>query len=89
MFTKNFSKDSRITIMLMAVATTFACELISYIYQIILFDLAIEILTFIKIIAIEILFNSMIIIIIYPIIEKAGTLLERIFTEDKILTRYY
>lgn len=75
--------------MLMAAATTFACELISYIYQIILFNLSIEILTFIKIILLEILFNSMIIIIIYPIIEKSGVLLERIFTEDKVLTRYY
>ena len=73
----------------MAAATAFVCELISYIYQIILFKLSIEIFAFIKIMLIEILFNSMIIIIIYPIIEKAGTLLERIFTEDKVLTRYY
>ena len=75
--------------MLMAAATVFACELISYIYQIILFNLSIEVWAFLKIILIEILFNSMIIIIIYPIIEKTGTLLERIFTEDKVLTRYY
>jgi len=73
----------------MAAATVFACELISYIYQIILFNLSIEVFAFIKIISIEILFNSMIIIIIYPIIQRAGTLLERIFTEDKVLTRYY
>lgn len=89
LFTKNFSKDSRLTIMLMACAATFACELISYIFQIILFDLSIEFWAFIKIMAIEILFNSMIIIIIYPIIDKAGILLERIFTEDRILTKYY
>lgn len=88
-FTKNFSKDSRITIMLMSCAVTFTCELISYILQIILFDLSIEVWRFIKIIIIEILFNAMIIIIIYPIIDKAGTLLERVFTEDKILTKYY
>ena len=75
--------------MLMAAATVFVCELISYIYQIVLFNLSIEVLAFIKIISIEILFNSMIIIIIYPIIEKSGILLERIFTEDKVLTRYY
>jgi len=75
--------------MLMAGATVFICELILYVYQIILFDLLIEIFTFIKIMLIEILFNSMIIIIIYPIIQRAGTLLERIFTEDKVLTRYY
>ena len=75
--------------MVMAAATAFACELISYIYQIILFNLSIEIFAFIKIMLIEILFNSMIIIIIYPIIEKLGALLERTFTEDKVLTRYY
>lgn len=73
----------------MSLATTFLCELISYIYQIILLGLSIEILAFIKIILIELLFNSMIIIIIYPIIEKTGALLEKIFTEDKILTKYY
>ena len=75
--------------MVMAAATVFACELISYINQIILFDLSIEIFAFIKIMLIEILFNSMIIIIIYPIIQKSGRLLEKIFTEDKVLTRYY
>lgn len=73
----------------MSLATTFLCELISYIYQIILFGLSIEILAFVKIILIELLFNSMVIIIIYPIIEKTGIILEKIFTEDKILTKYY
>lgn len=75
--------------MLMVAVSTSICELISYIYQIALFGLSIEIFTFIKIILIEVLFNSMIIIIIYPIIEKTGTVLEKIFTEDKILTKYY
>lgn len=73
----------------MAAATVFACELIAYIYQIILFGLSIEVFSFIKIIAIEILFNSMIVIIIYPLIQKSGIILERIFTEDRILTKYY
>lgn len=75
--------------MLMAAATVFVCELISYINQIILFDLPIEVFVFIKIILIEILFNSIIIIIIYPLIRKLGIVLERIFTQDKVLTRYY
>ena len=73
----------------MAVATTFVCELVSYMFQIILFNISIEVFAFIKIILIEMLFNSMIIIIIYPIIQKSGLLLEKIFTEDKVLTRYY
>lgn len=75
--------------MVMSAISTLACETISYILQIILFKLSVEVLAFIKILTIEILFNSMIIIIIYPIIEKAGILLERIFKENKILTRYY
>lgn len=75
--------------MVMSAISTLACEIISYILQIILFKLSVEVLAFIKILTIEILFNSMIIIIIYPIIEKAGILLERIFKENKILTRYY
>jgi len=75
--------------MVMTALTTFVCELISYIFQIILFNLSIEIFVFIKIILIEILYNSMIIIIIYPIIQKTGLLLEKIFTGDKILTRYF
>ena len=75
--------------MFMSAIATLECEIISYILQIILFKLSIEIIQFIKIVLLEILFNSIIIVIIYPIIKKAGTALERIFTESKILTRYY
>lgn len=77
------------TILVMSVVATLVCEIISYLLQIILFGVSIEIVRFIKIILIEILYNSMIIIIIYPIIKKAGITLERIFTQSKILTRYY
>ena len=73
----------------MTVGATLICEMISYLIQIIIFKLSIEILPFMKILAIEILYNVMLVIIIYPLIVKAGTTLERIFTEDKILTRYY
>lgn len=77
------------TLIVMSAISTLVCEIISYIVQIILFKLSFELGAFIKIILIEIIFNSMIIIIIYPIIEKTGILLERVFKEDKILTRYY
>lgn len=75
--------------MVMSAVATLVCEIISYILQIILFKLSFEVGAFVKIILIEVLFNSMIIIIIYPIIEKAGALLEKVFTENKILTKYY
>lgn len=75
--------------MLMTAGATLACEIISYLIQIILFKLSIELLPFIKIIAIETLYNVMIVIIIYPLIEKLGEVLERIFIEKSIFTKYY
>lgn len=77
------------TLIVMSAISTLVCEIISYIFQIILFKLSFELGAFIKIILIELLFNSMIIIIIYPMLQKAGMLLEKVFTENKILTRYY
>lgn len=50
---------------------------------------SIEVLTFLKIVLIEIIFNLMIIIIIYPLIRKLGEKLEQVFNEDKILTKYF
>lgn len=75
--------------MLMTAGATLACEIISYLIQIIIFKLSIDILPFIKIVLIETLYNAMIIIIIYPLIEKAGEILEKVFKEKKILTKYY
>lgn len=75
--------------MLMTAGVTLICELISYLIQIIVFKLSLEILPLIKILAIEILYNSMLIIIIYPLIEKTGDVLERIFKGKSILTKYY
>ncbi len=74
--------------MLMTAGVTLICETISYIIQIIVFSLSVDVV-FIKIILIEILYNTMLVIILYPIIKRAGSRLEKIFTEQKILTRYY
>lgn len=75
--------------MLMTIGATLTCEIISYLIQIIVFKLSIELLPFIKIVVIETLYNAMLIIIIYPLIEKAGEMLERVFKEKSILTKYY
>lgn len=75
--------------MLMTIGTTIICELISYLLQIIIFKLEIDLLPFIKIISIETLYNVMIIIIIYPLVIKLGELLEKTFTEKNIFTKYY
>ena len=74
--------------MLISVGTTLICEIIAYIYKIIN-GASIEVLTFLKIVLIEIIFNLMIIIIIYQLIRKLGEKLEQVFNEDKILTKYF
>ncbi|MDO5555700.1 MAG: hypothetical protein Q4G09_03330 [Clostridia bacterium] len=77
------------TIMLMTAGATLICEIISYLIQIIIFKGLIEILPFIKIVVIETIYNSMLIIIMYPLIEKTGNILEKVFTEKNVLTKYY
>ena len=69
--------------MLISMGTTLICEIIAYIYKIIN-GASIEVLTFLKIVLIEIIFNLMIIIIIYPLIRKLVEKLEQVFNEDKI-----
>ena len=66
-FDKNFSKENRITIMLMVVGTTIIFELGAYLINAIIISYDLEILTFIKILSIEVLYNILITIIIYPI----------------------
>ena len=75
--------------MLITAGISIACEIVEFIMQIILFKLSIEILAFIKIVLIEAIYNVIIIIIIYPLIEKAGDVLMRIFKEKKVFTKYY
>ena len=88
-FDKNFSKDNRITIMAMAVGSTFAFELGSYLLNAFISSYTIEILAFLKIVAIEMFFNMMLIIIIYPLLQKIGYTLENMYKSTQVLTRYF
>ncbi len=88
-FDKNFSKESRLTIMLMVIGATFLYEIITYIYYIFRLEINLEIYSFLKILSIEALYNTIIVIIIYPMLQKAGYALENIFKVKNILTRYF
>jgi len=88
-FDKNFSKDSRITIMFMVLGTTLFFEIISYFVSFILYSINVELLSFIKILVIEIIYNILITIIIYPLIQKFGYYIENEYKGNKILTRYF
>ena len=86
---KSFSKESRITIMSIVAISTLIYEIGMYAFQIIRWNAIVEIIPFIKILAIEVLFNVILTIILYPLIQKLGTKVERIFKGNSILTRYF
>ena len=88
-YDKNFSKDSKIAIMLMVISTTTIYEVGVYMLNIIKTSSNIEFFAFTKILVVEIIFNAILTIILYPIIQKAGMYLENNFKEPKILTRYF
>ncbi len=89
MFDKNFSKDSRMTIMLMVLVSTILAEVIIYIMNYIFLRTNIEVLNFIRILSIEVIFNIIITIIIYPLIQRFGYYIEDEYKGNRILTRYF
>lgn len=87
---KNFSKDSRITVMSMVAVTTIIFELGQFLIQsLVLSYKVIEIDIFAKTLLIETLYNILLTIIIYPLLKKGGYYIEGIFKENNILTRYF
>lgn len=88
-FDKTFSKDSKLTILLMVAGCTVLYEIIVYVYTIVRNQISLQLLGFIKILLIEVLFNVLLTIILYPLIRKIGYIFEHIFKNKKILTRYF
>lgn len=88
-FDKNFSKDSRITIMVMVVVATAIFEISSYLLNYIWVSTNIEIINFARILGIEMLYNLILIIILYPLLQKFGYYMENEYKGNKILTRYF
>ena len=88
-FDNNFSKESRITIMLMITGSTIIYEVACYIFNIISLSINVEIISFIKILLLEVIYNLIITIVIYPIMQRLGHILEETFKSKNILTRYF
>lgn len=88
-FDKNFSKDSRMTIMLMVAGLTVLYEGIVYISNYFVLASSIEIVAFLRILIIEVIFNLLLTIILYPLLQKFGYYIENEFKGNKILTRYF
>ena len=86
---KKLSKESKMTIMLIVFGFTAGYEIILYIYRNIALSSYMEIAIFTRKVFIEILYNLLITIILYPIIKRFGYKMEDIFKNKKILTRYF
>ena len=86
---RNFSKDSRITIILMVTLLTLLYEILNYAIYAIIYSYTLELLDFFIKLGIETVFNIILTIILYPLIQKGGYTLEENFKETKILTRYF
>ena len=86
---KSFSKDSRITMILMVALSTAIFEIGKYAISIIMNEIPLEILPFLRLIIVEIIYNIILTIILYPLIKKLGYYIENIFKTKNILTRYF
>ena len=88
-FDKNFSKENKLTIIFMVIGSTVIFELGSYFMNSIILDFSREYLYFTKIVLIEVLYNVLLSIIIYPLMQKVGYMLDRNIKRNNILTRYF
>lgn len=88
-FDKTFSKDNRLTVLLMGGICTIIYESVLYFMQYIILNINVEVLNFIKILLIEVIYNIILIIILYPLMRKTGYEIEDEIKGDKILTRYF
>ena len=86
---KNFSKDSRITMITIIATTTFIFEIGTIILNLFINQTHIRFWYLIKTLLIEVIYNSIITIIIYPLIIKFGYVIEITFKKNNMLTRYF
>ena len=89
LFDKNFSKDNRITIMAMSGVCTIIYEVGMYFINYLILNINIEPLAFINILTIEVIYNVILTIIIYPLIQITGYDIEEEYKGSKILTKYF
>jgi len=86
---RTFSKDSRLIVLIMGIVCTIIYEVLLYFMQFIVNGINVEILQFVKMLSIEVIYNVIIIIILYPLMKFTGYEIENEIKGDKILTRYF
>ena len=88
-FDRNFSKDSRLMLIVMTALSTIFYEIAMYFVNVVKYKFGVDILMFTKILLIETLFNVLLVIILYSPIKKLGYHIESLFKGKQLLTRYF
>ena len=88
-FDKNFSKENRVTLIIMVVVSTLVFETGSYALSYFIYDNYIQVVPFIQMLLVECLYNALLTIILYPLIQISGNKIEEEYKGNKILTRYF
>ena len=76
---KNISNENKATMMLLVASSTLLFESLGYVFYIWKLGVTLELVSFAKILVIEILYNVIITIILYPLIQKGSNILYDIF----------
>ena len=88
-FDKNFSKESKFKILLMVIGSTIVYELGYYILNVAIVGYDFEWFSFMRIVIFEVIYNVLITILLYPLIQHLGYKVDRNFKRNNILTRYF
>lgn len=86
---KKFSKESKMTIMIIGTLVTALYETIFYLYNVIVLSVELNILSFLYTLVIELIYNILLVIILYPLIHKLGDYAENVFKNRDVLPRYF
>lgn len=88
-FDKNFSKESKMKIVIMVIGATIIYELGYYSLSGLIIGFDFEWLNFMRIVIFEVIYNVLITILLYPLIQTLGYKADRVFKRNNILTRYF
>lgn len=89
LFDKNFSKENRITLMVMCIISTAVFEIGLYVLSYFIYHADMQILLFLQILLVEIIYNVLLTIIFYPFMQIFGNKIEEEYKGNKMLTRYF
>lgn len=88
-FDKNFSKENKVTILLMVIGATIIYEVGFYALNGFILRYDFEWFRLMRIVIFEVVYNSLITILLYPLIQNTGHKIDRIFKKNNVLTRYF